>query len=112
MRIGILNRRVEYQEQTELQNALGQPVKGWATRATWWAQVRSLRGAEHLLAQQFRETVSRVVVVRWPGYRPDPKAQLLYGSAVLSILWVDDVKERHWFLNLYCTEVMAPAPAP
>jgi SPP1 family predicted phage head-tail adaptor len=66
VRAGQLDRRIVIESATEAANALGEPVKTWATFATVWANLRQpSRGREYISAQAVNVEIDQVFRVRW-----------------------------------------------
>lgn len=64
MRAGNLRHRIAIQTNTPSVDAYGQPVEGWATVATVWAEVVMLSGRELMAAQQVESQASVRVTIR------------------------------------------------
>ncbi len=68
MRAGIMDRRIELQQKTVIQDTYGEEIETWKKKATIWAGKRDFRGKEFFAAQQLNAEVSGVFCIR---YRPD-----------------------------------------
>lgn len=68
MRAGDLDRTIELQSVSTVQNSFGEPVETWATFATVAAKVSPQRGDERFTAQQI---VGKAVVTFKLRYRTD-----------------------------------------
>lgn len=64
MRAGKLRHRIAIQTNTPSVDAYGQPVEGWATSATVWAEVEMLSGRELMAAQQVESQASVRFTIR------------------------------------------------
>lgn len=53
--------------------------------------------------------MTHVVSMRYPGFVPDAKGRLLYGSRVFEIVWAATVDEKQRETVIYCTEQTDPA---
>lgn len=68
MRLGTMNRRVTIRQPTApTRNAMNEPVTGWTTLGTFWAQQdeRQSRATESTQAGQTRAQLTRVWELRW-----------------------------------------------
>src|SRR6185437_14727664 len=103
MQIGLLNRRVQIQQQTATQDAFGQPQQTWTTMATVWASIDIQRGA---LLYETSEFISKVVYRITMRYSPSlilkPSMRLIYLDAISNVthtyeiqaLWDDNTAHR------------------
>lgn len=64
-RIGPMNRRVEVQEVTEVQDETGQPSEVWATVRTVRANRKDVRGWERIRSDQELAERTSVFTMRW-----------------------------------------------
>ena len=64
-RIGPMNRRVEVQEVTEVQDETGQPVEVWVTIRNWRANRKDVRGWERVRSDQELAERETVFTGRW-----------------------------------------------
>ena len=103
MRAGELRHRVELQEKTETQTALG-VTETWRTVATLWADVRDLAGREYYAAAQTQTEVTTRVRIRYRA-GVTPAWRLLHGARTLEIRSVIDPDGRRRELQLMCKDV-------
>jgi SPP1 family predicted phage head-tail adaptor len=110
MRAGMLRHRVTVQERTATRDALGGASLDWTDRATVWADVSPLSGRERLAADAGRAQIDHIVTIRYQVQFADPVAmarrRLLYNGRILTITASRDVDERHFDIELSCTEGM------
>jgi SPP1 family predicted phage head-tail adaptor len=108
IRAGDLNCRVQLQEATETQDGYGAVVKGWATTATPWGEVKDLSGREFFAAQQENAEVTTRIRMR---YRAGvmPKMRAIANGRTFDILAVLDPEGRKRELHLMCKEVVEEA---
>lgn len=108
VRPGNLRRRVELVDLIDMPDTFGQPIKAWSTVASFWAEVRPLRGAEVLNVKQVWATATLMVSFRWLGrsIRPNPAQvlRLLPEGRLLNILNVNNLEERNRAYELVCEE--------
>lgn len=104
MQAGRLRHRVTIQQPVETRNAFGEAIKTWSTVATIYASVEPLSGREMFDAEQVQSEISHRVRLRYRSGLTT-RMRLLYGSRVLHIQAVIDVKERHQELQLMCREM-------
>lgn len=106
--IGKLRHRVTLQELVKTDDGYGGIVETWQDVATVWAAIEPLRGNERYTAQQVQSELSHKVTIRYrAGIKP--QMRILYGNRVFDIEAVIDVDERHRWLELLCSEVVANA---
>ena len=105
---GIYRQRVILQDLVETLDSYGQPVQSWVDVASFWAEVRSLRGAEILNIKQTWATASHIVKHRYlgPSIIPGPKQRLtlLKDGTILNILNVNNIEERDRGYEVTCEE--------
>lgn len=106
--IGKLRHRVTLQELVKTDDGYGGIVETWQDVATVWAAIEPLRGNERYTAQQVQSELTHKVTIRYrAGIKP--QMRILYGNRVFDIEAVIDVDERHRWLELLCSEVVANA---
>lgn len=109
VRSGLHRRRVELLDEVETGvDSFGQPITDPEVLATFWAEVRPLRGSEILNVKQIWATATLAVSFRWLGsaVRPNPShvLRLLPEGRLLNILNVSNVEERNRSYELICEE--------
>lgn len=108
LRSGLQRHRVELQGLAETIDSFGVAAKAWTPLATFWAEVRPLRGSEFLNVKQVWATAEYFVNFRWlgPAVAVDPTQRLkvLNSGKILNILNVNNVEERNRSYELVCTE--------
>lgn len=106
--IGKLRRRVTLQELVKTDDGYGGTIETWQDITTIWAAIEPLRGNERYTAQQVQSELSHKVTIRYrTGIKP--QMRLLYKDRIFEIEAVLDVEERHQWLELLCSEVVASA---
>jgi len=65
MRAGLLRFRVAVDEPVETQDATGDSVVAWVTRATVWASIDPLKSSEALVAAQASVSTDTRITMRW-----------------------------------------------
>lgn len=115
MKSGQLRRRVQLQASTDTADSLGQPIPSWSTIATYWAQIKPLRGREDVNAQQKKPEVSHRVTMRYTG-RDQPilaTHRFLYVDPItavnryLKIIDVLNVDEMNRTYEIDCQEIVS-----
>ena len=91
MNPGRLNRRITVQQQSSVQDEVGQPVQTWADHASLWADVRTQGGLEAIKAGGVRMVAGINAGMR-----------VLLGESVYNITAVlpDEAGRRH--MDLLC----------
>lgn len=98
---GRLNRLVQIQQRTSVQDAIGQPLDTWTSIAAVWADIRQPRGLEAIRADKPASEVQSSIRIR---YRTDVNAgmRVVHGATVYQIDAVlSDVSGRQW-VDLVC----------
>lgn len=109
MRANELRHSISIQERSDVRDELGQPTIAWKTIAKdLRAKITPTSGRERMSAQAGRAEVSHIVEIRWQSQFSDPVAmaarRILYGSRILNITSSRDIEERHFDLELTCSE--------
>lgn len=84
---------------------------GSATPSSWtvvretWAAIYTAGGRETSQASQLVSACSHVLKVRWTDVVLKAGYQVLFGSRVFTVLYIENVLERNRVLLLYCKEV-------
>jgi len=105
MRPGILKNKVELQQAETVRDRLGGVKKSWVTYATAWAAIEPLRGAEALIAQQVKATLSHRVKLRFDS-RITVRHRIKFGSRIFEISQVRNLNEAGREIELICNEVL------
>jgi SPP1 family predicted phage head-tail adaptor len=93
-----LRDRVQIQAPTETSSSTGQPVQGWETAATVWAEVTPAGGGEVVAEAQVQASPRwRVVVRRYPGLTAAHRLVTVPDGKVLQITVIDDDR-RQWMV--------------
>lgn len=84
MDIGRLNRRVQIKAPGSTQDEVGQPIDGWTTLATVWADIRFKSGLQSVAGDAQTSTARASIRIR---YRSDVTAamRVVDGSTVYAI---------------------------
>lgn len=95
MRAGKLSHRLIIDEPVTTQDASGDPVKNWVTRATVWGSIEPLSGRESLLAAQMLVSANARITVRWgPATRAmSEKWRVRFGSRIYDIVLITNKAE-------------------
>jgi SPP1 family predicted phage head-tail adaptor len=102
-----LRHRVRLQQRASARDALGQEdPAAWTDAIVAWADIQPAAGRSQLAGEAQASPVTHTVTIR---YRPGVTARMrvLYGTRIFEIDSVIDVEERHFWLELLCTEGMA-----
>ena len=97
MRIGALDKRITLQSKTQVRDAMGGFTETWATVATVWAKITTLRTTEAIINMAGTGSAIHNVVIR---YRSDITGawRLLYRGKYWAIIGppIDVNKDREW----------------
>lgn len=100
MKAGQLNQRINIEQRTSSQDALGQPIETWSLVAAVWANIRHVSGVESIKASADVSTVNSSVRIR---YRTgvDAGMRIVKGADVYQInaVLIDGNKQ---FVDLVC----------
>lgn len=96
------------------ENISGDVVQTWQTIGTFRAFVRSLSGAEKVIANQLKAVQTHVVTMRYLGTAIplDPTMRLVWGSVVLGIDSINNESNRNYLYTLYCQQDVDPVTQP
>lgn len=101
MNPGRLNRRITVQQQSSVQDEVGQPVQTWADHANLWADVRTQGGLEAIKAGGVTSTVRVSMRVRYATNVTAGMRVLLDGIAYnITAVLPDEAGRRH--MDLLC----------
>ena len=103
MEIGKLRHRIIFQQTVKVDDTYKGHEVTWANFVTVWADVEPLTGREYFFSQQVKAEVTHRVKIR---YRDDitVKMRILFGTRVLGVESIFDIKERHKTLEIFCRE--------
>ena len=75
LQAGVFRQRVTLQDLVETIDSYGQPVQTWTDVATFWAEVRPIRGTEAVNIRQVWATATTLIKHRYlgPSLDPSPK---------------------------------------
>ena len=98
-----MRERIELQESSETRSALGEVSQTWATYASRWAMVKTLRSSEVLSANQTELQISHKVTLRYldtikSSHRIKWRGRILHIISVLEL-------ENFTVHELLCEEV-------
>jgi SPP1 family predicted phage head-tail adaptor len=101
MQAGTLKTRVVIQQQSAVQDSIGQPVNTWTTYATVWADIRHKSGVEAIKSGEVTSTVKASVRVRYKA-GITAAMRVVHGSVVYQIQSVlRDVAHKD-YMDLVC----------
>ena len=108
MRGGKLRRKVTIETPTETQNAIGEPVKAWATfAANVPAEIMPFNGKEMLIAQQVNSQLNTRMTIRYLA-GVTTRMRVIYASATgtrtFQIENIENIDERNRQMTLECVE--------
>jgi SPP1 family predicted phage head-tail adaptor len=106
--VGTFRQRVTLQDLVETIDSYGQPVQSWTDLATFWAEVRPLRGQESLNIRQVFATATTLIKHRYlgPALDPSPKQRyrLVKDGRIFNVLDPTNVEERNRTIESVCEE--------
>lgn len=96
---GELRVQITLQSRTSTENSGGFTEPEWSTIATVWAKWQNVHGSEVWAAQMVQANAPATVLIRYlTGL--DTTCAVLKGSDQYEIVSVDDIQERHEYLEL------------
>ena len=101
MRIGKLRHKIEIQNYTTTADAVGHPVKTWATHSTVWAWVRPISGREVMNSQQPVGEITHKVTIR-DNDTIVVTDRILFGTRYFYINFIGNYDERNVFMEIMC----------
>lgn len=108
MRANELRHSITIQSKSKERGAEGGPSIAWVADATIRAKIVPVSGRERLAAQANRAEISHIVSIRYQAQFSNPvdmaARRILYGSRILNIASARDVDERHFEIEITCTE--------
>lgn len=106
LRSGLYRHAVTVERATEVRDGHGQPIRTWATFASWRCAIVPLRGREFFAARQLSaETTHKLSGHYISGV--SPKDRIKFGSRTFRIEQVINVEEKGRELELMCVEVLS-----
>ena len=106
--VGTYRQRLTLQSLVETIDSYGQPVHSWVDMATFWAEVRFLRGQELLNIRQGWATATHLISCRWQGasFAPSPTMRFTLGKdgRIFNVLSFQNVEERNRQCIFTCEE--------
>lgn len=101
MRAGQLKNRVTIQQQSTVQDSIGQPVNTWTTYATVWADIRHRSGMEEIKSGEVTSTIRASIRVRYKA-GITAAMRVAHGSAVYQIKAVLRDEQNKDYMDLAC----------
>ncbi|KKK75960.1 hypothetical protein LCGC14_2868490 [marine sediment metagenome] len=105
MRAGKLRHRIELQSVGRAKADDGQSIETFTTYATVWADIKPMRGAEAIEAQQQSGQNWFKITVRYNA-SINIKDRIAFKSRVFEVNYALDFEERKIFQELTCTEIV------
>jgi SPP1 family predicted phage head-tail adaptor len=107
-KVGLYRQRVTLQALVETDDNYGQPVQSWQAVATFWSEVRFLRGVELLNVKQGWATATHIISCRYqgPSFTPSPTMRFVLGkdNRIFNILAWQNIEERNRGWQFTCEE--------
>ena len=103
MNPGKLIHEIELQNYTTVPDAVGHPVKTWATHSTVWAWVRPMSGREVMNSQQAVGEITHKVTIRYNDTIAVTD-RIKFGTRYFAINFIADYDERNVFMEIMCKE--------
>ncbi len=105
MRAGKLRHRVELQSVGRAKAADGQSIETFTTYGTVWAEIKPMRGAEAIEAQQQSGQDWFKITVRYND-SINIKDRIVFRTRVFEVNYAPDFEERNIIQELTCTEIV------
>lgn len=103
MQAGKLRHRVEVQEDRPTTNDFNEPEAGWRTVARRWAEVTQISGDDKLVRDQWRQTATHRVRIRFMAGLT-VRHRLKHDGRYLHVLAIDNLDERDREMIITCEE--------
>lgn len=101
MRAGQLKNRVTIQQQSTVQDSIGQPVNTWTTYASVWADIRHNSGLEEIKSGEVTSTIRASVRVRYKA-GITAAMRVVHGSITYQIKAVLRDEHNKDYMDLTC----------
>lgn len=99
-----LRHLVTIQDRSTDDDGAGQEVQAWTDVCTPFASIEPAIGTSSQEAEAQTSAITHTLMIRW---RPTPitsRMRVVYGPRIFEIVSVVDVDERHFWLQLQCSE--------
>lgn len=98
-----LRHQVTLQSRSTVNDGFGQEVDTWTDVATPFADIEPALGTSQESAEAQTSSITHLLTIR---FRPSVTARMrvVYGARIFEIVSVIDVEERHFWLQLQCSE--------
>jgi SPP1 family predicted phage head-tail adaptor len=96
---GELNVKITLQARTVSSNAGGFETAKWSTLAEVWSRWINVHGSEAWAAQSVQAEQAATVTIRYQA-EVDATCSVVRGSDRFEIVSIDDIRERHEYLEL------------
>lgn len=105
MDIGRLKHKITFQQLGKDKNGYGEIIEKWVDIKTVWAEIKPVSGNQFFAAKQINSEISHNVYIR---YRADlkPSMRIKYKERVFEILYLMNVNEENWLMQIYCKELI------
>lgn len=103
IRHGSLRNYITIQRRTLAKDAVGQSIATWGTQLQAWAAITPISGTERNEAEQQTAELTHVVTILYRSGLKE-RDRVLFGSRVLEIVAIRDVKSEKHFLEMDCQE--------
>lgn len=103
MNPGKLIHEIEIQAYTTEPDAVGHPVKTWATHSTVWAWVRPMSGREVMNSQQPVGEITHKVTIRYNDTIAVTD-RIKFDTRYFAINFIANYDERNVFMEIMCKE--------
>ena len=93
---GDFNRRIVITRATTAKDAMGQPIKTWATYATVWARYDPVSDAEKVMASEVYASLAARFLIRWSLLvsTVDARDQINFDGRVFDIIGAKETLKR------------------
>lgn len=103
MKAGGLKSRVQIQQQSATQDAVGQPINTWTTVATVWADIRHQRGMEIVKSDMQMSMLKASIRIRYRA-GVTPAMRVVHSTGTYQILAVSPDVNSKDYLDLICEQ--------
>jgi len=103
MKIGDMRHKITFQDSMKTPDGYKGHTVEWTNFVTVWASIEPLSGREYFFSHQVKAEVTHRVKIR---YRDDitVNMRIKFGTRVLAVESILDLKERHEVLEILCRE--------
>ncbi len=99
-----LRHLVRIQNRSTTDDGFGQEVQDWTDVCTPFAKIDPAFGVSSDDAEAQTSAITHTLTIRWRPTAITARMRVLFGARIFEIVSVIDIEERHFWLQLLCSE--------